>query len=95
MPKDGVSLPDTNVPILIASRSPAFAEGLRSFLRGLPTRVAVCHTVHQSLSLVERGSPQLLLVDWNLADGSGMELAMELSRRDLAVPVIFCIEPGP
>ena len=95
MPKDGVSLPDTNVPILIASRSPAFAEGLRSFLRGLPTRVAVCHTVHQSLTLVERGSPQLLLVDWNLADGSGMELAMELSRRDLVVPVIFCIEPGP
>lgn len=95
MPKDGASLSDPNVPVLIASRSPAFAEGLRSFLRGLPTQVAVCHTVHQALTLVERGSPHLLIVDWNLADASGMELAMELSRRKVMIPVIFCIEPGP
>ncbi len=95
MHKDGASLSDTNVPVLIASRSPAFAEGLRAFLRGLPTQVAVCHTVHQALTLIERGSPHLLIVDWNLADASGMELAMELGRRGVSVPVIFCIEPGP
>jgi DNA-binding NarL/FixJ family response regulator len=83
-----------NVPVLIASRSPAFAEGLRVFLRGLPTQVAVCHTVHQALTLVERGSPHLLIIDWNLADASGMELAMELGRRGVSIPVIFCIEPG-
>ncbi len=65
------------------------------FLRGLPTQVAVCHTVHQALTLIDRGSPRLLIVDWNLADGSGMELAMELGRRGVSVPVIFCIEPGP
>ena len=65
------------------------------FLRGLPTQVAVCHTVHQALTLVDRGSPHLLIVDWNLADASGMELAMELGRRGVAVPIIFCIEPGP
>ena len=65
------------------------------FLRGLPTQVAVCHTVHQALTLVDRGSPHLLIVDWNLADASGMELAMELGRRGVSVPIIFCIEPGP
>lgn len=86
---------DTNVPVLIASRSPAFAEGMRAFLRGLPVQVAICHTVHQSLTLIERGSPRLLIVDWNLADGSGMELAMELGRRGSSIPAIFCIEPGP
>lgn len=95
MPKDGASLSDTNVPVLIASRAPAFAEGLRAFLRGLPVQVAVCHTVHQSLTLIERGSPRLLIIDWNLADGSGMELAMELGRRGVSIPAIFCIEPGP
>jgi DNA-binding NarL/FixJ family response regulator len=89
------ALSDPNVPVLIASRSPAFAEGLRSFLRGLPTQVAVCHTVHQALTLIERGSPHLLIVDWNLADASGMELAMELGRRNVRIPVVFCIEPGP
>ncbi len=86
---------ETNVPVLIASRSPALAEGLRSFLRGLPIRVAVCHTVRQALTLVERGSPQLLIVDWSLADASGIELTMELGRRGVSIPVIFCIEPGP
>lgn len=86
---------DTNVPVLIASRSPAFAEGMRAFLRGLPVQVAICHTVHQSLTLIERGSPRLLIIDWNLADGSGMELAMELGRRGSSIPAIFCIEPGP
>ena len=94
MPKDGVSLYETYVPVLIASRSPALAEGFRSFLRGLPIRVAVCHTVRQALTLVERGSPKLLILDWNLADASGMELTMELGRRGVSVPVIFCIEPG-
>ncbi len=93
-PKEGVTLYDTNVPVLIASRSPALAEGLRSFLRGLPTQVAVCHTVRQALTLVERGFPQLLIIDWALADASGVELAMELERRGVSVPVIFCIEPG-
>jgi DNA-binding NarL/FixJ family response regulator len=56
--------------------------------------VAVCHTVRQALTLVGRGSPELLIVDWNLADASGTELTMELGRRGVSVPVIFCIEPG-
>jgi len=88
-------LTDTNVPVLIASRSPALAEGLRSFLRGMPLQVAVCHSAHQALSLIERRSPRLVLVEWNLADASGMELALELGRRGALVPMLFCIEPGP
>jgi DNA-binding NarL/FixJ family response regulator len=88
-------LSDTNLPILIVSRSPALAEGLRTFLRGLPAQVAICHSAHKALMLAERGSPRLLIVDWNLADASGMELALELGRRQIAVPTLFCIEPGP
>lgn len=95
VPKDGASLSDTNVPVLIASRSPALAEGLRSFLRGLPVQIAVCHTAHQALTLIDRGSPRLLIVDWNLGDATGMELALEIGRRGQRVPMLFCIEPGP
>ena len=95
VPKDGASLSDTSFPVLIVSRSPALAEGLRSFLRGIPAQIAVCHSAHQALTLVERGSPRLLIVDWNLADASGMELALELGRRHVAIPTLFCIEPGP
>lgn len=92
---DGASLSDPNVPLLIASRSPALAEGLRSFLRGLPVQIVVCHTAHRALTLVQEGSPRLVIVDWNLADASGMELALELGRRNLSVPLVFCVEPGP
>jgi len=95
VPKDGASLSDTNVPVLIASRSPALAEGLRSFLRGLPVQIAVCHTAHQALTLIDRGSPRLLIVDWNLRDATGLELALEIGRRGQRVPMLFCIEPGP
>lgn len=86
---------DTNVPILIASRSPALAEGLRSFLRGTPVSIALCHTVDQALTLIERRHPALILVDWHLADASGVELALELGRQRIAVPLLFMIEPGP
>lgn len=89
------SLSEANLPVLIVSRSPALAEGLRSFLRGIPAQIAVCHSAHQALSLIERHSPRLLIVDWNLADASGMELALELGRRGTSVPMLFCIEPGP
>jgi DNA-binding NarL/FixJ family response regulator len=88
-------LSDTNVPVLIASRSPALAEGLRSFLRGLPVQIGVCHTAHQALTLIDRRSPRLLIIDWNLGDATGMELALEIGRRGSYVPMLFCIEPGP
>lgn len=95
LPRDGASLSDTNVPILIASRSPALAEGLRSFLRGTPVQIALCHTVGQAISLIQRREPGLILVDWHLADASGVELALELGRQKISVPMIFLIEPGP
>lgn len=94
-PRTVRSVSDSSVPVLIVSRSPALAEGLRSFLRGLPVLPAVCHSAHQALMLIERGSPHLLIVDWQLADASGMELMLELQRRQLAICTVFCIEPGP
>ncbi len=95
MAKDGVSLPEPNAPVLIVSRSPALAEGLRVFLRGTPVTASVCHTVHQALNLIQRRVPRLVIVEWQLADASGLELALELSRGGRSAPLLFCIEPGP
>lgn len=85
---------ETPLSLLIASRSPALAEGLRTFLRGTPTQIAVCHTVHQGLTLMERRVPGLLLLDWHLADAPGIELLAEARRRGTVVPALCLIEPG-
>jgi len=88
-----VSLP--SVPVLIASRSPAYAEGLRAFLRGTPLLPVVCHTVHHALRLVERRAPRLAIIDWALADAPGVELALELARNgQKATRIVFSVEPG-
>jgi len=92
---DGVCVTETTLPLLIASRSPAFVEGLRVFLRGTPTQLALCHTVHQALTLMERRLPGLVLVDWHLADAPGTELMIEAQRRGLNAPMLCFIEPGP
>lgn len=92
---DGVCVSETSVPLLIASRSPAFVEGLRTFLRGTPTQLALCHTVHQALTLMERRRPGLALIDWHLADAPGTELMIEAQRRGMNVPMLCFIEPGP
>lgn len=92
---DGVCVSETSLPLLIASRSPAFVEGLRVFLRGTPTQLALCHTVHQALNLMEQRVPGLILLDWHLADAPGTELMLEIQRRGLRVPMLCFIEPGP
>ncbi len=91
---DGACVSETLLPLLIASRSPAFAEGLRTFLRGTPTQIALCHTVHQALTLMERRLPGLLLVEWSLADAPGVELMLESQRRGMRVPTLAFVEPG-
>jgi two-component system nitrate/nitrite response regulator NarL len=70
-------------------------EGLRAFLRGTPTQLALCHTVHQALTLMERRLPRLVLVDWHLADAPGTELMIEAQRRGLKTSMLCLIEPGP
>lgn len=92
---DGIRVSEPSLPLLIASRSPAFVEGLRSFLRGTPTQLALCHTVHQALTIIERQPPALGLIDWHLADAPGIELMHEAARRGFAVPMLCFIEPGP
>lgn len=92
---DGACVSEPALALLIASRSPAFAEGLRNFLRGTPAQVTVCHTVHQALAAMERNLPSLLMLDWHLGDGPGLELMAEARRRGLVTPTVCFVEPGP
>lgn len=80
------------VRVLIVSRSPAYALGLASFIGQAPLDPVVAHTVDQALRRVFEGAPALAIVDWQVADASGLELAGELRRRSPGTRILFAVE---
>lgn len=52
---------------------------------------------HEALALLERETPDLLLLDWNMPNATGGDVLAELARRKVSVPVIVLTaddEPG-
>ena len=43
---------------------------------------------HEALALLERETPDLLLLDWHMPNATGEDVLAELARRGLSVPVI-------
>jgi DNA-binding NarL/FixJ family response regulator len=80
------------VPVLIASRFPAYAAGLAGFLSNPPLRPLIAHTVGESLAVCQQTPPALALIDWQVADAPGMELATELVRRSPGTRILFVVD---
>lgn len=63
-----------------------------SLLRCLQTQVGVevsgAATLRDAVASLERTRPNLLVLDIDLPDGSGLELLPELTARDLAIPIV-------
>ncbi len=63
-----------------------------SLLRCLQTQVGVevsgVATLREAVASLERTRPNLVVLDIDLPDGSGLELLPELSARDLAIPIV-------
>lgn len=76
--------------VVVASGSPAFAQGLADFLDG-PLVPVVVHTVQAALDAVSAREPVLVVVDGRLADGPGADLARELQTRHPAVRYVFAV----
>ncbi|MBE0646020.1 MAG: response regulator transcription factor [Bacteroidetes bacterium] len=73
---------------IIEDEAPA-AERLRDLLHAIDPTIgigAVLPTVRESVAWLERETPDLLLVDIHLADGSSFEI---FRRREVRIPVIF------
>jgi len=85
---------EASVSVLIASRSPAYAAGLAAFLSAPLFTPVVAHTVDGALARAAEHPPALAVVDWQLGDAPGTELAAEIAERHPSTRVIFSVPDG-
>lgn len=82
------------VPVLIASGSPALAQGLADFLGDPPLAPMVVHGCEGARACVLACHPRAAIVDRTLVDGPGRVLAAELATWTPAIPVL-AVAYGP
>jgi DNA-binding NarL/FixJ family response regulator len=82
------------MPVVVASGSPAFAQGLADFLSEPPLAPVVVHSAQAALDAVRAHRPALVVVDTHLADGPGAELTRELSLRHPEVRIVTAASGG-
>ena len=70
------------------------AEGVAFFLRRKGFEVITAATVAEGKQLLGKGLPSVLLVDWNLPDGSGEGLCRWIREKWPMLPVIFLTVRG-
>ena len=74
--------------ILLAEDDAALGQGIRLALQSPAIEITVCRTLAQARAAAAENRPDLLILDVNLPDGSGLEL-LEQVRRTSDVPVIL------
>ena len=82
--KEGAAMPR----ILLAEDDAALGQGIRLALQGPAIEITVCRTLAQARAAAAENRTDLLILDVNLPDGSGLEL-LEQIRRTSDVPVIL------
>ena len=74
--------------ILLLEDDTALGNGIRLALQSLSVQLTLCRTLAQARSALAQSSFDLLILDINLPDGSGLEL-LEQVRKTSDVPVIL------
>lgn len=74
--------------LLLLEDDTALGEGIRLALKSGETEITLCRTLSEGRRALEQGTFDLLILDINLPDGSGLELLREV-RRASTVPVIL------
>lgn len=70
------------------------AQAVREYLEQHSFRVTLFSTAAQARQALKGRNPALVLVDWNLPDGQGMELCRWIRRCFCALPVILLTVRG-
>ena len=74
--------------LLIVEDDRALGEGIRLALQAPELRLQLCHTLAEAGALAARQPFDLLILDINLPDGSGLDF-LRAFRREHAAPVIL------
>ena len=74
--------------ILLVEDDRNIAESLSAYLRGESYRVDVCTNLGDARSRIAE-NPSMVILDWSLPDGQGLDLLKELRHRGNDVPVIL------
>ncbi|MET0520264.1 MAG: response regulator transcription factor [Burkholderiaceae bacterium] len=74
--------------LLLLEDDDVLGEGLRDFLRAEGHRVDWCQSLAQARSLL-REPYDALLIDWQLPDGSGLDLVRRLREQGQRTPVLM------
>lgn len=80
-----------SVPVLIVSRSPAFAVGMSTFLSVAPFAPLIAHSVDEALDHAGANVLALAIIDAQVADAPGLELAGELTARSPGTRVLLAL----
>ena len=75
--------------ILLVEDDTALGQGIRLALAHGGARVELCAAVSQARSLLSDADFDLLILDINLPDGSGLNLLRELRSRQIETPAIL------
>lgn len=74
--------------IFLLEDDAALGNGIRLALQGAALQITLCRTLAEAQSALEQNSFDLLILDINLPDGSGLDLLHEV-RKTSAVPIIL------
>ena len=74
--------------LLLLEDDTALGEGIRLALKSGETEITLCRTLSEGSRALEQSTFDLLILDINLPDGSGLELRREV-RQSSTVPVIL------
>ncbi len=74
--------------ILLLEDDVALGNGIRLALQGPQVQIVLCRTLAQAQDTIAQGSFDLLILDINLPDGSGLQLLEQVRKRS-DVPVIL------
>ena len=76
--------------ILLADDHPMILQGTKGFLESLGYTISdLCSSGNIALSLIERHKPDVAILDINMPEMSGLEIAKQVQNRKLHCKVIL------